>query len=228
MSGGPLAQGAYNQYRPIVLKILEGVYEKTLDSVQTRNNYGSHFLNVHKAVYDINASLAHSYTGQGKASFFSSNKTSEFIPPEGLLFVPIQGDGHCFFRAVSLYLGEDVSDLRTRATDYIRANLNDFQEYFTDQNIERYLDELANTNAWADNMAISALSQALERPIAIVQSNRTELVNAELFPNGEPMFVHYDGVNHYNGLTLTDTDSLSAESIMANIEVNQSFSNYSL
>lgn len=138
---------------------------------------------------------------------------------QGLDLLRIQGDGHCFFRAVSLYLGEDISTLRRQVAEHIRRNMDEFNGIIRGINpnvsIRQYLVNLENGNEWADDLEIAILMRILNRPIVIVGPNGMIRNLSNLIGEDSPIFVHYNGHNHYNALILNG--SIEADQILRNL-----------
>ena len=121
---------------------------------------------------------------------------------EGLTFQEIAGDGHCFFRVVSLYCGKEVSELRAIASQIMLDNQETFSGFFdSNESLLDYAKKVAGTNEYADERAIRALQQQLERPIVIIRKDAQPTILDNDF-DGEPIFLYYNGVNHYDGFLL--------------------------
>lgn len=73
----------------------------------------------------------------------------------------------------------------------------------TTREIKKHIDKI-RSNEWADEIAIAALSKILNRPIVVVEGSKNSLkikppIHGEK-QQGDPIFVHYNGTNHYNAL----------------------------
>ena len=76
----------------------------------------------------------------------------------------------------------------------------------TPQEILNHLESIRTTE-WGDQLAIQALSKCLRRPIIVVTSNSTKST-IDITKIGEenttnpPIFVHFNGINHYDALII--------------------------
>lgn len=129
----------------------------------------------------------------------NSDKKSR-IP--GLIFESVLGDGHCLYRAVSLYLNRDVSDLRHEVSDKLNE-LSDFIALPPGRTLEDYRIAVRDSNEWASHVEIAALMRVLDRPIIVIDSHYqiTNPEDAGRF-TGDPIFVYYNGIDHYDALVL--------------------------
>jgi OTU-like cysteine protease len=129
-----------------------------------------------------------------------------------LIYQSIPGDGHCLYNAVALCCALDEQTLRNRVAGHIRTNLDEYQSLINGlegdngRSVNEYLIDIEAGKEWADNLEIAVLMKILDRPIIIVESNNRirNLSNVEdnnrlMFP-GEPIFVYYNGHNHYDAL----------------------------
>ncbi len=133
-------------------------------------------------------------------SFFAPKKMLPAIP-EGLSFVAVQDSGHGFMAAAALHLNKDPSGLRLELADYVRNNLEKFENFFLGDPRE-YLEKLEAGQAWADYEEMQVLTVALQRQLVVVSPGNVEFINAEKFPTNEPIFIHYNGRNHYDALVM--------------------------
>lgn len=136
------------------------------------------------------------------------------VVPTGLLFRPVEGDNHCFYHAVALYTKEGVFRLREHVFTGLMSYLDDYRyamladsdnAEFDDQHIARYLQGVTG-DAWAGELEAAVLSRALQRPIVLIGTDGSILnptPRGLLELPGEPVFVWYDGINHFNGLVLS-------------------------
>ena len=125
---------------------------------------------------------------------------------EGLLFVEIPKDGHCLYNAVALYLGQDVSKLRQAVAEKLEQNIEEYRPFFlsTKRCVEEYISAVRTGSEWAGDLEINILICLLNRPIISIGPD-SEIVNRQvldLLTMGEPIFVYYDNVNHYDGMVL--------------------------
>ena len=56
---------------------------------------------------------------------------------------------------------------------------------------------------WADNLEIAVLMNILNRPIVVVGPDGKVRNLSSLVGDGDPIFVQYNGHNHYDALILT-------------------------
>ena len=156
---------------------------------------------------------------------------------EGLTFVPAPSDGHCFFHAVAnMHFNGKQRDLRVRVVQYIRRNIEDYinqingeiaerfvpdGEGFREMTSEDYLLAMEHGQEWADDIVRTALMRDLGRLIVVVGPdgrlrNLPDELTDERF-NGEPIFIYYNGVDHYDAFALTDSVTLNAWQIIENL-----------
>ena len=122
----------------------------------------------------------------------------------GLKYEAIPGDGHCLYRAVCLYLEQDVRLLRHIVAAHLEFNCAEFEGFIPlepGQTLANYLDAVRQGNEWASHVEIEVLMRVLNRPILVVgpDANITNLSDRDRF-KGEPIFVYYNGHNHYDAL----------------------------
>lgn len=141
---------------------------------------------------------------------------------EGLIYQEVPGDGHCLFHAVGLYVGAHQAYLRNVIAIYIELNLAEFCEIIKavnpDSTAKEYLKALRSGEQWADNFEIAILMSLLGRPIVIIGPdgkirNRSDLAGA----TKEPIFVYYNGRNHYDACLLEDGWGKRAKEILASL-----------
>ena len=130
-----------------------------------------------------------------------------FAEEFGLNVVPIPGDGHCLFNAVALYLNNtNVQDLRNKVANTIERNPENYREIIAALNPNRTLEvhiRAIRDHEWADNLEIAVLMRVLDRPIYVVDNDGNIRNNgAGVTGAGEPIFVYYNGHNHYDGLVI--------------------------
>ena len=149
------------------------------------------------------------------------------LPPGLLTFIPIptmtdDGKclGHCLFNAVALYDGNTVQNLRNRVADEIQRDLDRYQPIIaalTNRTTAEYIEAVRN-NEWADNLEIAVLMRVLNRPIYIIGNNGQIINQADIdvtVDRTNPIFVHYNGYNHYNGLV--NNGQLTGEQVLQQI-----------
>ena len=130
--------------------------------------------------------------------------------PAGLEFKKVDGDGHCFFAAVGVQTGGNAKDLRDQAASHMEKNFKEFKAFFvgSEDEFRAHIAVIKNGKEWAGNLEIRALAKHLKRPIVVVQPDKCyyeQPVNDEedlMAKDKEPIFLHYNGYNHYDALTL--------------------------
>jgi hypothetical protein len=130
----------------------------------------------------------------------SMQRTLSNIPE--LYYQEIPGDGHCLFAAVGLYLGENQGFIRSKVSSNLEHNLDEFRGFIQlaeGQTLEDYFEAVRSGKEWASHVEIEILMRLLDRPILSIGPTG-RLINpqdAERF-KGEPIFVAYNGHNHYD------------------------------
>lgn len=133
---------------------------------------------------------------------------------DGLTYEPILGDGHCFYRAVTLFLthGEDVTLLRNIVAANLEANKDRYRDFIPlaeEQTIEGYINAILGRE-WAGQVEQNILMRWLNRPIVIIGPegdirNVDDVKRARAERNaGEPIFVYFNGRDHYDALIVKD------------------------
>ena len=139
--------------------------------------------------------------------------------PEGLNYQPVPGDGSCFYHAVSLYLGEHSDTLRQYVAARMVADKREFQWLFpTAAELNQHVAGILN-NAWADDLERYLLMKLYNRAIVVIRENGKHNIPDDIdVPGkytGEPLFVYYNGTNHYDALLVKP--GYSAAGILAEI-----------
>ena len=124
----------------------------------------------------------------------------------GLSLIDLPKDEQSLYNAVALYLGQNISCLRSTVAVELEHNIEAQQLIALpiDKTIGEYITDLKTTNQWAGDLDLSTLSKVLNRPIITIGSNG-KIINLEVINetyNKEPIFVHYDNTNNYNGMVL--------------------------
>jgi hypothetical protein len=144
---------------------------------------------------EVRASLEKSY-----------GDTQQVIFNNGLKLLPVPGDGNCFFHALQ---AGDVGNLRGRVVEHMRANRGQYTNFVTGD-FDKYLDNMSQNGTWADHVEVMAAMRVLGRPIVVISANsgainnKTDLQNLRNsgFNFERPIFVFYNGVNHYDALNV--------------------------
>ena len=120
----------------------------------------------------------------------------------------VPGDGHCFFHAIGLFLHLEVEYLRHRVSDYMLEHKDDFincyeSDEHDDDTYEKFVDNIRNTDEWADQLVIQATQKTLNRPIEVYQEDDNKLnytPNVTIESDNPPVLVLFNGRNHYDAL----------------------------
>ena len=127
----------------------------------------------------------------------------------GLTYQRIPGDGHCLFNAIAIHTGQAQDALRNDVAAYIEHRIEEFREQIEAINqgrtAEEYLAAIRSGAEWADNLEITTLMAILDRPIVVIGPNGKvrNTVDLDGF-GGEPIFVYFNGHNHYDGYLLQE------------------------
>src|SRR5690606_4148876 len=94
-----------------------------------------------------------------------------------------------------------------------------------DRTVEQYLEDVRAGKEWGDNLEIAVLMQVFNRPIIVIDDHAQirKGLNHEGY-KGEPIFVHYNGHNHYNAYLLEDTWHTRTSEILASLLKNNATS----
>ena len=130
-------------------------------------------------------------------------KAIELFKQVGLNLIPAPGDGHCLFNAIGLYVGLDAQQLRNMVADKIEQDPERYREIiaalYPRITVDQFVSIVRETE-WADNVEIAVLMRALDRPIYVVGARGNIINEIDITGAGEPIFVYYNGHNHYDGL----------------------------
>ena len=195
-------------------RIINGEIQEEVDSDEWRATFKD-------AVKKIKHTKKDNSSGYQDGLQPTSKPPSALIPPKyyvpkGLKLKSVQGGGHCFFAAVAEQQpNESVDSLRRKTAAYLNGNFAEFKPFFTgsENAFKAYIEAIKNSNEWAGHIEIRALAKEIDRPIIVVQTNKRyyeqNLEDDEDVLEGdkEPIFVSYNGTDHYDALTLTgDSD----------------------
>lgn len=150
---------------------------------------------------------------QLKKVLSSLMKEEEVKVHEGLQAYPVNGNGDCLYEAITYYfskVGTEVAYLR----HIVAAHLEYAQQYEPEryagfiplsegQTIQEYIANIRSTHQWLGNVEINILMRLLNRPVVVVERNGTitNLDEVRQYANvGDPIFVYYNGDNHYDAL----------------------------
>ena len=125
-----------------------------------------------------------------------------FMLPKGYHLTPqeVPADGDCLYHAVALHCPETASGLRSKVAALIEKGL--FNDFLTGEEDSSIRAQRVREGVWGGQIEIQALMHILNRPIVIMYEQGalpTYPSNTNLFP-GEPIFISYNGTNHYTGL----------------------------
>jgi len=135
----------------------------------------------------------------------------------GLEIHEIIADGHCLYNSIAHQLslhGEnyDYKDLRRIAADYMRNNYDDFYPFllnsngdlYTEDEYQRYCDDVEFTALWGGQLETQAISKALEYPITIIQAESAPIeLGTDFFKDKLYISYHLHSFGlgeHYNSL----------------------------
>ena len=140
----------------------------------------------------------------------------------GLRYLEVPKDGHCLYHAVGKYLNIDQKNLRARVAQCIRDNEAVFKDAIVlpkECTWEKYIADINDGKKYAENLDIAVLMRVFNRPIIIVGPNskirQSGFGEIEKQYPDEPIFIYYNGVDHYNALILDGT--LTSNSILTNL-----------
>ncbi|KAJ1748492.1 OTU protein [Coemansia sp. RSA 1821] len=142
------------------------------------------------------------------------------VASHGLRIQQIRPDGHCLYSAfadqISTYHDQPATHLqmRQRAAEYMRNHRDDFipfmthenGEMFSEDDFERYCNDIEATATWGGQQEITALSHALQLPVNIYQPGMPVLQIGEgTYASDRPINLSYHrhayGLGeHYNSL----------------------------
>ncbi|KAI8522051.1 hypothetical protein Bbelb_018050 [Branchiostoma belcheri] len=90
-----------------------------------------------------------------------------------LEIIDVEGDGNCFFRAVTedQTVEMDHRTLRAKAVEYMEQNKAEFSDFHTSSqgNFEHYLSDMKKDGAFVDHPVIQAAANVLNRTIHIIR-----------------------------------------------------------
>lgn len=153
----------------------------------------------------------------------------------GLEFQEVQRDGHCLFHAVGIFLQDGnhqllrfnvANELEFRALPEWRAQMEAAQG-----SVATYVQRIRDTAEWGDHLEISVLQRILKRPIIVIRPDvALQLPDAEILAMGDPIFIFYNGHNHYDGFILKPghdgADVLTAMQSLLDQEASVTFDPY--
>lgn len=144
----------------------------------------------------------------------------------GLDLQEVSEDGHCFYYAIALYLQKDVKELRALVAQTLKENSEKYKPFIElpeGQEFEDYIEDRIQKilqDEWIDHLEMTVLMDALDQPILEVNPDGM-IINIDVAKKyvGDPIFVHYNGTNHYDALVKTHF-SLSGKEILSLYKVH--------
>ncbi|MDR3491310.1 MAG: ankyrin repeat domain-containing protein [Gammaproteobacteria bacterium] len=149
------------------------------------------------------SSNKNSFFGSSSVAASSSSSVKAEVMINGLTFVPMPGDGSCLYHAVAVYLGKDQQTLRSELADRITATPDLYRAVIaaSGKDFDSYVKGI-RSGEWADHVEIVGLMNLLNRPIIIIDPEGNVRNKEDAQRSGEPIFVSYNGGDHYNSYTL--------------------------
>lgn len=128
------------------------------------------------------------------------------LKARGLEIRPQEGDGNCFFRAVSLQVYGDATmhqEVRQRCCDFMANDQAHFEQFINDEVYADYLERKRNNGVHANNPEIQAISELYSRPVEVyTEESGSQPIN--IFQSDcqdqFPIRVSYHDGNHYNAV----------------------------
>ncbi|KAJ2391135.1 OTU protein [Coemansia sp. RSA 2611] len=144
----------------------------------------------------------------------------KLVAGHGMRIEQIRPDGHCLYSAfadqIGTYHGQSASyaQMRQRAAEYMRSHCDDFIPFmvhdsgdmFSEEDFERYCDDIETTATWGGQQEITALAHALQLPVHVYQSGVPVLrIGEDAYAAKDPINLSYHrhayGLGeHYNSL----------------------------
>ncbi|TPX49452.1 hypothetical protein SeLEV6574_g01447 [Synchytrium endobioticum] len=129
---------------------------------------------------------------------------SKLLEPFGLAIKHIIPDGHCLYNAISDQMSWrsdeppiPSSEMRRLAASYMRKNgdqfmpflVNDDGDIMTQDQFQKYCNDIEQTPMWGGQLEIQAISKALSRPIHVIQMNQPVLKIGDDAASQEPLII---------------------------------------
>ena len=131
----------------------------------------------------------------------------------------VPGDGNCMLYAILLAIRNSYSvrEIRRLISNYMLDNRDDFIEHYVPsdhdgKSFEEYVGLIRRTNEWCDHMCLIAIQNVLNQPIHVFQDNNGELSETNdvtIDNDNEPIFIYYNGHNHYDALIRESNNRVS-------------------
>lgn len=136
----------------------------------------------------------------------------------GLSYEKIAKDGHCLFNAIGIHLGIGEQEIRNMVATGLEQHRDDYEDIVNGllregETFEGYVDGI-RTKEWGDDLEIAVIMPLIDRAVLVVNPNgRIDNLDAiETYPEEPPIFVHYNGHNHYDAY-LSQNNALTNEYI---------------
>ena len=138
-----------------------------------------------------------------------TEKIKAILSAKGLKIHDIPSDGDCLFAGIAHQLQNNlkVAQLRALVSETLMAQKADFQPFLSlsDDQYEDYCEKMASTPKWGGQVEITALSQALKKPIEVIQAEGPPVQVGD-FQGCKPIVLtyhrHYYGLGeHYNSVS---------------------------
>lgn len=130
----------------------------------------------------------------------------------GLSYQEIPGDDHCLFNAIGIHLGLEEQDIRNIAADALEPYALEHPEIVSGllkngETLEEYTDGI-RASEWGDNLEIAVIMPLIGRAVLVVNPDgRIDNLDAiEKYPEEPPIFVCYNGHNHYDAYLSQDNN----------------------
>jgi len=148
-----------------------------------------------------------------------AEKIKSTLKARGLAIYEIPSNGDCLYAAIGhqLIVQEKPSStaiLRSQTASYVRDHKDDFlpflsdkdSEIFSQEKFESYCNNIENTNAWGGQLELRAMSQVLQQPIEVIQSEGPAIIIGEEFEKPSLILTYhrhaYGLGEHYNSVIL--------------------------
>ncbi|RWS26230.1 OTU domain-containing protein 6B-like protein [Leptotrombidium deliense] len=147
-----------------------------------------------------------------------AEKLNKILQQKGYTVHEIPSDGDCMYKAIEHQLGIlnitiCVRELRENCANVLRQRKPDFLPYLTsretdnlmtDDEYEKYCEEVANTKMWGGHVELKALSSYLKRPIQVYQANGPVVITGDEYQE-QPLIISYHRYayhlgEHYNSV----------------------------
>ena len=112
------------------------------------------------------------------------------------------GDGDCFFHCIinALALSDNSSKLRKRAINYLKENLDKYQNFF-EGNGNDFIKKMAKKGEYADHVLIHCTSQITNYKFVIISSDGADhdcYMEPDCYVEGTDIYLgHYVQSQHY-------------------------------